>query len=98
MAQRKITVVGAGNVGATTAHIAATQQLGEIVLIDIVEGLAQGKALDMAQASHIQHSEQRITGTTGKIVGVICLIYGAVVILLAILLFFRSAVMYKSGN
>jgi len=64
MAQRKITVVGAGNVGATTAHIAATQQLGEIVLIDIVEGLAQGKALDMAQASHIQHSEQRITGTT----------------------------------
>ncbi len=64
MAQKKITVVGAGNVGATTAHIAAAQQLGEIVLIDIVEGLAQGKALDMAQASHIQHSEQRITGTT----------------------------------
>jgi malate dehydrogenase len=62
--QKKITVVGAGNVGATTAHIAATRLLGEIVLIDIVEGLAQGKALDMAQASHIQHSEQRITGTT----------------------------------
>ena len=62
--QKKITVVGAGNVGATTAHIAATRQLGEIVLIDIVEGLAQGKALDMAQASHIQHSEQRITGTS----------------------------------
>jgi malate dehydrogenase len=62
--QKKITVVGAGNVGATTAHIAATRQLGEIVLIDIVEGLAQGKALDMAQASHIQQSEQRITGTT----------------------------------
>ena len=64
MAQAKITVVGAGNVGATTAHIAATQKLGEIVLIDIVEGLAQGKALDMAQASHVQQSEARITGTT----------------------------------
>lgn len=64
MTQTKLTVVGAGNVGATTAHIAATEHLGEIVLIDIVEGLAQGKALDMAQASHVQQSESGITGTT----------------------------------
>mgnify|MGYP001028545163 CR=1 FL=1 len=64
MAQDKITVVGAGNVGATTAHIAATRRLGEIVLVDIVRGLAEGKALDMAEASPIQLSQQNILGTT----------------------------------
>jgi malate dehydrogenase len=53
MAKDKITVVGAGNVGATTAFIAATRRLGEIVLVDIVKGLAEGKALDMAEASPI---------------------------------------------
>jgi len=51
MARNKITVVGAGNVGATTAFIAATRRLGQIVLVDIVKGLAEGKALDMAEAS-----------------------------------------------
>ncbi|MCX5645269.1 MAG: malate dehydrogenase [Phycisphaerae bacterium] len=64
MARNKITVVGAGNVGATTAYISATRHLGEIVLIDIVKGLAEGKALDMAQASPIQLSQQNILGTT----------------------------------
>jgi malate dehydrogenase len=64
MAKNKITVVGAGNVGATTAHIAATRRLGEIVLVDIVRGLAEGKALDMAEASPIALSEQHVTGTT----------------------------------
>ena len=64
MAKDKITVVGAGNVGATTAHIAAARQLGEIVLLDIVEGLAKGKALDMAEASGVFGSEQQIIGTT----------------------------------
>ncbi|NQV34203.1 MAG: malate dehydrogenase, partial [Phycisphaeraceae bacterium] len=43
MPKSKITVVGAGNVGATTAHIAACQNLGNIVLLDIVDGLPQGK-------------------------------------------------------
>jgi malate dehydrogenase len=60
----KITVVGAGNVGATTAHIAASRKLGDIVLIDIVKGLAQGKALDMAQAGPVQGYSCKITGTT----------------------------------
>jgi malate dehydrogenase len=60
----KITVVGAGNVGATTAHIAASRKLGDIVLIDIVKGLAQGKALDMAEAGPVQGYSCRITGTT----------------------------------
>jgi len=63
MARDKITVVGAGNVGATTAHIAATRALGDIVLVDIVEGLAAGKALDIAEASPIQLSSQGIVGT-----------------------------------
>jgi malate dehydrogenase len=49
MAKDKITVVGAGNVGATTAFVAATRRLGQIVLVDIVKGLAEGKALDMAE-------------------------------------------------
>ena len=64
MAKDKITVVGAGNVGATTAFIAATRRLGEIVLVDIVKGLAEGKALDMAEASPIELSQQEIVGTT----------------------------------
>jgi malate dehydrogenase len=64
MGKDKITVVGAGNVGATTAFIAATRRLGEIVLVDIVKGLAEGKALDMAEASPIELSQQEIIGTT----------------------------------
>ncbi len=63
MARDKITVVGAGNVGATTAHIAANKGLSEIVLLDIVKGLAEGKALDIAQASPISLSSGRIVGT-----------------------------------
>ncbi len=64
MAKDKITIVGAGNVGATTAHIAATRQLGDIVLLDIVEGLAEGKALDIAEATPLQLFDCNITGTT----------------------------------
>ena len=63
MARNKITIVGAGNVGATTAHIAATRQLGNIVLIDIVEGLAEGKALDIAEAAPVQLYDCDIVGT-----------------------------------
>ena len=64
MARDKITIVGAGNVGATTAYIAATKQLGDIVLLDIVEGLAEGKALDMAEASPVLLYDSDVTGTT----------------------------------
>jgi malate dehydrogenase len=63
MARNKITIVGAGNVGATTAHIAATRQLGDIVLIDIVDGLAQGKALDIAEAAPVQLYDCDLVGT-----------------------------------
>jgi malate dehydrogenase len=63
MARNKITIVGAGNVGATTAHIAASRQLGDIVLIDIIKGLAEGKALDIAEAAPVQLYDLNIVGT-----------------------------------
>jgi len=63
MARNKITIVGAGNVGATTAHIAATRHLGDIVLIDIIEGLAKGKALDIAEAAPVQLYDCNVIGT-----------------------------------
>ena len=63
MARNKITIVGAGNVGATTAHIAATRQLGDLVLLDIIEGLAEGKALDIAEAAPVQLYDCDIVGT-----------------------------------
>ena len=63
MGRNKITIVGAGNVGATTAHIAAMQDLADIVLIDIVEGLAEGKALDLAESAPIQLYGCQLVGT-----------------------------------
>jgi malate dehydrogenase len=64
VSRNKITVVGAGNVGATTAHIAAANNLADVVLVDIVEGLAEGKALDIAQAGPVQLYDSHIMGTT----------------------------------
>ena len=52
-ARNKITVVGAGNVGATAAHWLAAKELGDVVLVDIVEGVPQGKSLDLAEAAPI---------------------------------------------
>lgn len=65
MRRAKITVVGAGNVGATTAHWCAAAELGDIVLLDIpqTEGMPQGKALDLMQASPIFGFDATITGT-----------------------------------
>lgn len=59
----KITIIGAGNVGATCAHWAATKELGDIILVDIVEGLPQGKALDLRQAGPIERFDAEIIGT-----------------------------------
>ncbi len=64
MQRKKITVVGAGNVGATTAQLAAIQNLGDIILIDIVKGLAEGKALDLLQAASLCNYNVNIVGTT----------------------------------
>jgi len=62
---KKITVVGAGNVGATCANVIAAKDLArEVVLVDIKEGLAEGKALDIWQTSPILHFNTRVTGST----------------------------------
>ncbi len=63
MGRAKITIVGAGNVGATAAHWAAAHELGDIVLIDIIEGVPQGKALDLYEASPVEGFDCRVTGT-----------------------------------
>jgi malate dehydrogenase len=63
MTRKKISIIGAGNVGATCAHWAASKALGDIVLLDIVEGLPQGKALDLYEASPIEGFDARIAGT-----------------------------------
>ncbi|MGE5610319.1 MAG: malate dehydrogenase [Bacillota bacterium] len=66
MRRAKVTVVGAGNVGATAAVWAASKELGDIVLVDVpaVEGMPQGKALDLYEASPIEGFDARIKGTT----------------------------------
>ena len=61
----KITVIGAGNVGATCANVIAHKDLAnEVVLLDIKEGLAEGKALDIWQTSSINHFNTRVVGST----------------------------------
>lgn len=63
MGRPKISIVGAGAVGATAAHWAATKELADIVLVDIIEGLPQGKALDLWEAGPIEGFDNRIVGT-----------------------------------
>jgi len=60
---RKVTVVGAGNVGATLAQRIADRELADVVLIDIIEGMPQGKGLDMRQATPVEGSDSRVIGT-----------------------------------
>jgi len=62
MQRAKITIIGAGNVGATCAHWAAAKELGDVVLIDIIEGLPQGKALDLFEAAPIEGYDLQIAG------------------------------------
>jgi malate dehydrogenase len=66
MARKKIGLIGAGNIGGELANLAATKQLGDVVLFDIPakEKFAQGKALDLEQASALSGSDARITGTS----------------------------------
>jgi malate dehydrogenase len=64
MSKPKITVVGAGNVGAAAAHLIMSKGLADVVLLDIVEGLAAGKALDMAQARGVYPSAGTVVGGT----------------------------------
>jgi malate dehydrogenase len=63
MTRNKVTVVGAGNVGATTAQRIAEAGLADVVLVDIVEGLPQGQALDLAEAAPVVGHDARVIGT-----------------------------------
>ena len=63
--RNKITVVGAGNVGASAALWLASKELGNVVLVDVVEGVPQGKGLDLAQAAPIEGYDVRLVGTNG---------------------------------
>ncbi len=64
-ARPKITVVGAGNVGATVAQYTVEKELGDVVLVDVVEGIPQGKALDLAQAAPVHRYDSRLVGSNG---------------------------------
>jgi len=61
--RKKVTIVGSGNVGATAAHWIASKELADVVLIDIIEGVPQGKALDLLEAMPIEKRDSRVTGT-----------------------------------
>ena len=61
--KKKITLIGAGQIGGTLAHLIALKELGEIVLFDVAEGIAKGKALDIAQSSPVDGLRVKISGT-----------------------------------
>src|ERR1700709_687579 len=63
MARKKIALIGAGNIGGTLAHLAALKSLGDIVLFDVVEGVPQGKALDLMQCAPVEGFDAKISGT-----------------------------------
>jgi malate dehydrogenase len=64
MARKKIALIGAGNIGGTMAHLCVLRGLGDVVLYDVIDGLPQGKALDLLQSAPIENFDARITGTT----------------------------------
>ncbi len=64
MKKSKITIVGIGSVGSASAHLIATKELGDIILVDVVEGLAQGKGFDLTEASPLEGFHSNIIGTT----------------------------------
>ena len=61
---KKISLIGAGQIGGTLAHLIAIKELGDVVLFDVAEGLAKGKALDIAQSSGVSGFNVNITGTS----------------------------------
>ena len=63
MSRKKITVIGAGNVGASVAAYASAQQLGDVVLVDILEGIPQGKGLDLYETIPVLGVDTKVIGT-----------------------------------
>ena len=61
--RKKITIIGAGNVGATAAHWAVVRGLGDVVLLDLIEGVPQGKALDLWQSGPVEGFSHQVIGT-----------------------------------
>ncbi len=64
MARKKIALIGSGMIGGTLAHLAAQKELGDIVLFDIVDGIPQGKALDLAQSAPVEGFDVNLKGTS----------------------------------
>ena len=63
MARKKIALIGGGQIGGTLAHLVALKELGDVVIFDIMEGLPQGKALDLAQSGPVEGFDARLKGT-----------------------------------
>lgn len=63
MQRKKIALIGAGNIGGTLAHLSLLKQLGDVVLFDIIEGIPQGKALDLSQSGPVAGFDADVTGT-----------------------------------
>ena len=63
MARKKIALIGAGNIGGSMAHLALLKKLGDVVLFDVVEGLPQGKALDLSHAAPVEGFDNNVIGT-----------------------------------
>src|SRR5437016_8873176 len=61
--RKKVTIVGAGNVGATTAHWISSKELADVVLLDVIEGVPQGKGLDLLEAMPIEKRDSHVLGT-----------------------------------
>ena len=61
--RKKISIIGAGQIGGTLAHLIALKQLADVVLFDVAEGIAKGKALDIAQSSPVENFDIKLTGT-----------------------------------
>ena len=64
MARKKIALIGAGQIGGTLAHLAALKELGDIVLFDIVDGVPQGKALDLSESGPVDGFNAKLTGAS----------------------------------
>ena len=64
MKKSKISLIGSGQIGGTLAHLIAMKELGDIVLFDVAEGLAKGKALDLSQSTAVDGLDVKITGTS----------------------------------
>ena len=63
MARNKIALIGAGQIGGTLAHLIGLKQLGDVVMFDVIEGIPQGKALDIAQSSPVNDFDAKFSGT-----------------------------------